>query len=639
MMLTRIKHKIATYPLIDYDQLWEQLIEAEVVCFDVFNTLLKQNTPNNSDIFTLVAELWQQKHAQPLVDFKQHRLAAQQQARAKYGATYTLANVYEFLAVPPAVMDLEFQLVYQVQQANTPIQTLYNALRQAGKRIVIIADTNADKVTVASLLAQTGYIGYEKLYVSQEYGESFKNGRLFKKILQELALAPQQVLHVGDDWYHDYLASKEAHIRCYRIPKVVNNSYQPVIKNDVILKTMQLFCNNTLAQYEFDSYQEFGYSVFGPVILGFSQWLQHNVAADEKLFFLARDGFILQEAYQTLFPNQVTSYLHVSRQALQVPLLKDALSIEEVLEIINLPTEFTANQFLAACGLGFKTQIMDSDIKYRNEPQFYQHLEQLYQQHQTAIIANAQEEFMYLAQYLKAMNFTGKVAIIDIGWHGNKQRALQQFCHMAGISVEITGYYFGLAKSTNPSLKARGFWFDQLAQPTALNLAQSVHGIIEFLFSANHGSTRHYRQLNGEVVPVLAHYEFTGSHSLVIQGQLLKTIRQAALQFVADFGTSNLQSIIELTPQQAMKLFELKTFKPDKEFMRRFGHFEFIDRNVKYLVMPKGNWYYVFHPAKFKYDFFNSRWPIGFLKRIFKLPINYLAVYERLVKQFDISNN
>lgn len=612
-MFTQIKQKLATYPTVDYNQLWDQLTDVDVVSFDVFNTLLKQNTPANADIFTLVATIWEQQHGTCLTNFKSLRQTAEKHARSKYAQQLTLTKIYDFLTVPSEVMQLEIQLRFELQQANAPLQDLYNALKQLGKRIVVIADTMLDAQTVVSMLAQAGYTGYEKLYVTQTDGRPSKDTILFKTMLTELAVAPNQVLHVGDDWQRDYLASRGAEIACFRLPKITLNSHQPLITNDVLLQTVQLFSNNMLAKYEFDGYQEFGYSVFGPVILGFSQWLARNVARDTKIFFFARDGFILQEAYQKLYPEQTTSYLYVSRRALQVPLLREIQPIADVLAQINLPREFTMYQFLKACGVQNADDTKQDLTKYTTAPIFHPQLEHIYQKYSCEITHNAQIEFEYLKQYLQAMGFNGQVAVVDIGWHGNKQQALQKFCQLAGIPVEISGYYFGMAK-TNPiaNLITHGFWFDQGINPQQPNLARPINGILEFLFSAKHGTTIRYEKQNETIVPVLASYEFAGQHELTIQGQLLKTIRQAALQFVSDFATSSLNPLIQLPTKSAMTLFELHTFKPDSEFMRRFGHFIFIDRNVKYLVTPKSNWYYLRHPQQFKGDFLLSRWSIGF---------------------------
>ncbi|MCM0598682.1 HAD family hydrolase [Periweissella fabalis] len=636
-MLRQFKRKLATYPIINYDQLWSQLIDAEVVIFDIFNTLLKSSIPNKPSMFMLIANIWQRENQLELKNFVKLRLNAESKAHKKYGNKTTLANIYEFLSVPKSVMEVEIYITHELNQANAPMQMLYQALKRIGKRLIVIADTNIDKQVVAQLLAQNGYSDYEKLYVANEYGSSKKNSLLFERILKELNIKPNKVLHVGDEWQADYFASLGAHIKCFKIPRVSINSLQPLIANDAILNTIQLFSNNMLDKYEFDSYQEFGYSAFGPVILGFSQWIDANVASDYRIFFFARDGYILQEAYQKLYPNQVTDYLYVSRRALQVPLLKNSLNIEDVLNYINLPREFTASQFLKACGID-KIRMKDSQskVKYTKDITSLSWLNALYQEYKIEIITNAQLEFDYLKEYLLKIGFTDKVAVVDIGWHGNKQRALEKFCQLADIPVIIKGYYFGVAKTAKrDQVTSYGFWFDQVKNQNQNNLARPINGILEFLFSAKHGTTIRYDKSNGQVQPILAPYEFEGNHDLIVQGQLLKTIRQAALQFVVDFTDSKLNPIIQLAPKSAMKLFELNVFKPSNDFMRRFGHFVFIDRNVKYLVTPRSNWYYCFHPGQFKRDFLLSRWAIGFLKRIFKLPINYFNIYALLMKYFD----
>ena len=83
------------------------------------------------------------------------------------------------------------------------------------------------------------------------------------------------------------------------------NNHKPVDKNDFVSSV--------------------GYEVLGPMLWGFTHWQHEELESMhiEKVFFLSREGALLQRAYQTLFPNSNVkqTYLYVSRQALQVPLL------------------------------------------------------------------------------------------------------------------------------------------------------------------------------------------------------------------------------------------------------------------------------------------------------------------------------
>lgn len=62
------------------------------------------------------------------------------------------------------------------------------------------------------------------------------------------------------------------------------------------------------------------------------------------------------------------------------------------------------------------------------------------------------------------IGFSGKVAIVDIGWHGNMQKALVKICRKAGISIEISGFYLGLnpnVRGLDKQIDASGFLFQE----------------------------------------------------------------------------------------------------------------------------------------------------------------------------------
>lgn len=628
---------VATQPIINFEILWEQLSTAEVISFDVFNTLLKQDVLAEADVFKIVEQEWSRQHQGELVNnFSLQRQHAEQHVKQQLGTGATLHDIYQIMNVPRDMEQVERKIWHQISCANRPLLELFNALIEIGKRVILVADTFLSKYDVASMLADAGYGGYEKLYVSSEYTADKTMSGLFRQMLQELALESNQLVHVDDNKITIMLAAKNFGLKTCQIPQVIENIKFSAHPTNLVQRSLHTFINNHIAKYEFDSYQEFGYSIFGPVILGFSQWLAREIPKEQKIYFLARDGYVLKAAFDKMYPQRDSNYLAVSRRSLQVPLLENVQNLMDVLAVLNLSPIFTGREFLIACGIDEKdAQIPSLTQKFSRHDKEHPSLVALYQEYSEQIRLNAQHEAKMLRQYLHQMDFEGTTALIDIGWHANKQWALQMICQRKQIDINLHGYYLGVSSLAlkKKEMQLAGFWFDQ-QQSKQKNLAAPISGLLEFLFSANVGTTVTYANDNGEIKPILAPYEYSEEHALIIQGQLLVTIRQAALQFVDDFAKSNLSKLIELDAKDAMLNFEEATFRPNQQFMRRYGHFEFINRNVKYLATPRPFVYYLWHPYQFKNDFLVSRWPIGFLKRLLKLPINYFALYNRLVQYF-----
>lgn len=637
-MAKKIAKMLATYPKVNFEKLWDKIVDFDVISFDAFNTLLKLDVAQRNDVFKLIEQEWNKQHTQKLVNFSQKRQVAEKKAQQKWGSKLNLAHIYQELNVPKEVANLEYKMERKLNRANEPLLEIFKSLQKMGKRIVIIADMYLDKSQVATILADAGYYGYEKLYVSSEYKVDKASGEIFNHVLQELDIKNDKIIHVGDNKKTDGAGTKKVGIEWFRLPQIVKQVKLPAT-NNFALSSVQTFINNQMAKYEFDDYQTFGYSIFGPIILGFSQWLaKATIKQEQKIFFLARDGFVLKEAFNRLYPDKKTEYMYVSRRALQVPLLVKAKTLADILDVIKIADKFTEEQFLSACGINDYKQTTTPKLLTRDVNN--QDLINLYNKHREAITKQAQNEFNTIKQYLQQINFSGDIALVDVGWHGNKQRALSQLCEQLQRNVTLSGYYFGVAQNDKQQkIMEEGFWFDQNKDGDQENLAYPVRGLLEFLFSANEGSTVSYKVVADQVVPILADYEYTDEHELIIQGHLLRTIRQAALQFIEDFANSGLNSLVVLDAKAATTQFECEFFKPTNLIMAQYGHFIFIDRNVKYLVEPHSNIYYLFHLRQFKRDFLISQWPIGLLKKIIKLPLNYGQLYFYLMKHFDKEHN
>ena len=86
-------------------------------------------------------------------------------------------------------------------------------------------------------------------------------------------------------------------------------------------------------------YYNFGYHKLGPLLLGFSHWLNNKVREEgiEKIYFFSRDGFIMKQSFDLLFRNEniKTFYLEVSRRSLRVPILWKNCTFENLLTMLG----------------------------------------------------------------------------------------------------------------------------------------------------------------------------------------------------------------------------------------------------------------------------------------------------------------
>lgn len=635
VLKSKLKTILNTYPKINYKKLEEKLIQSDVVSFDVFDTLLKRDVAEVADVFSFIEQKWNQGNLDnQLHGFKKARIKAEAKAYEKYNSATTLANIYEYLDVPEGVQELEVACELGFNVANEPMLAIFNRLRQLNKRIFIISDMYLPSTVIAQMLEQAGYAGFEKLYVSCEYAKDKKHGDLFTYVSNDVKIQPERFTHVGDSWRTDWSEArkkefKPAHIARYdhRLPYQINSK-------DLNASTLQALMNNRIVNHDFNAYQTFGYTAFGPILLGFSQWLYENINATDKLFFLARDGHIVQQAFNMLFPTEETSsYLYVSRKSLKQPLLQYVQNLEEMAELLRLPSTYTIAELADALGLDMQLIANQDTDKVYTDPQFANDavLKQFVTEHLDLIKANSEREGDALAQYLKQENFSGTVSVVDIGWRGSMQAYLLDFMAKHQLPIKINGWYVGLNGDANKySIEAQSYWFDMKNEDAHTDLATPFQGMLELLFSATHGTTIGYQKNGAEVQPQLAPFEFTGSEELEKQAVILNDIRQAALDFIVDFKNSALNGVVTVSPEEAFETLQRIGLHPTLAETKMFGDLLFVDQNANELAKPKSGIKYVFNPKQLKYDLFASRWKIGFMKRLLKLPVNYYWLYKKL---------
>jgi predicted HAD superfamily hydrolase len=633
MMKRLVKQVINTYPSINYQKLEDRLMKHDIVSFDVFDTLLKRNVSKVTDIFDVVENQWGYLYPDaPITHFKQQRLSADAKAYAKYGAATTLDNIYEFLNVPEGVKELEIEIELTFNVANEPVLEIFNKLKAANKKIYIISDMYLSSEVISEMLYRAGYQGYENLYVSCEFGKDKISGDLFELVSEDTGIAPTDFIHVGDSWKADWLGAKKngvksQHIALHdnRLPKQTKGQL-----NGAIVSLM----NNHIVGHKYDAYQTFGYTTFGPILLGFIQWIQSNTPADAKKFFLARDGHIVQRAYELLYPeSDAGHYLYVSRKSLKQPLLQYTDDFKDMATLLRLPSTYTIGELAIALGLNADEMNLSDADKIYTDPKFgnQPELAEFVTEHLNEIKQNSMKSADAFAQYLKQEGFEDNAQIIDIGWRGSMQTYLSDFMQKQGFLGELDGWYVGLNEGAKEQhISGYAYWFDMNNDSTSTDLATPFQGLLELLFSANHGTTIDYCEENGRVVPVLAPYEFEGGQELAQEDMILRSIRAAALDFVRDFQRSGLNDFVEVSAEEAFANLERIGLHPTLAETKQFGDLVFVDQHANALAKPQPMWRYLVNPKQLKYDVFESRWKIGFIKRLMKLPLNYHWLYKKM---------
>ena len=115
------------------------------------------------------------------------------------------------------------------------------------------------------------------------------------------------------------------------------------------------------------------------------------------------------------------------------------------------------------------------------------------------------------------------------------------------------------------------------------------------------------------------------------QSQFSQSVQQGALKFVAEFNNSSIADYINLDSKTMFaSLYQLGT-QPTLKEAQRFGNLGFFDAGqVSFLAKPRSLLWYLGHLKILADDVNASVWKVGYLKRFFKLNLNYARLYDYL---------
>lgn len=611
----------------------------EYISFDIFDTLIKRNLFKPTDLFDIVQQKYECLTKEKLTDWKNIRITAERKARLEsHEEEITLDDIYKNIDKTikniERIKEIEIDTELELCEINNQIYELYDYCKKQNKKIIITSDMYLPKDVIEKIL-QKNKITYYQLFLSSEIKKTKRTGNLYKYVLEKLQINKNQIIHIGDNKKSDYIQPRKLGIKAINIKEINTLQY----RNNKDIKDidkfnyecLEAFLNNYIDTSK-DYYWKTGYETFGPLLYGYVRWLNSNFDAEnnKKIYFLSRDGYIMQKAFNIVYPEKETCYIYASRRALLVPTIWMYKNLQEILANMLLPKEITVKAFLKKLGLE-PTKYKDIIEKYNYDFDFKIKKEQLengklefYKEIEKDIYENSKREYENLLNYYKKIDFNGNVAIVDIGWYGNMQHALEQIKKIANWDVDIYGYYVGIVPESEKQniYNMKGFLFDKDRSDLFLK-KKFFNAIFETIFLAHHGSVKNYIE-NADSISLYP-YEYQDKKT----NSDIYNFQEGALQFIKDFSQSNISKYLKINENVAIyNLLQLGN-RPTNKDINNFGNMEFYDDDYCKIIEKKSLLYYIFHLKKFKYDLEKSKWKTGFLKSILKIDLPY---YEILIK-------
>lgn len=631
----------------DTDKIQKQINGKAVVSFDVFDTLLKREVASPHDVFIYMEKKLCADELTDMQHFAEKRVNAEREAREKHPNTeISLCEIYECLpydeSVKQKIMAFEIQTESDVSTANLPLRQIYDQCVAKKKKIYFISDMYLPKEVIEDLLKKNGYTE-GTLYVSSESGLTKRSGKLFQYLREQERLDVREWVHIGDSVRADYIAPKRIGIKSILIDRELHcNPYvdRQTGRRNPTYRQLGHFIDIHLSRYS-DPYERIGYAVLGPLLYGFSVWLEEMIPEDETIFFLARDGKMLQRAFDVV-SNRESKYIYVSRRSVHVAYLGVAKNIEEASQsrYKTIQKDYTQRELALACGLAddeihkvFAHYGLEENIPVTNTETEKMVLDAIW----PLVQEKGMKQYALLERYLRQNGLSRKCAVVDVGWMGTTQMLLECLGFLIDDeAVRWDGYYIGLHKSESACvtsvIKKNGYLYEENREDFQYRIWNTIRSTISFfemLFLSAEGTTIGYcEEENGRVCPVK---KIPDNNENV--NNRINVLQDAAIQFVSDIHRSKVKEIIEMNADMAIGNYLAFAEKQTLTSLKLFRDFKYCDGgNEQSFVSEQGSCYYLLHPKRFCHDFNRQYCKAWFLKSVVKVPLPYMSLLGMLRK-------
>lgn len=621
-------------------KIFMNLNEYRYISFDIFDTLLKRSVARPSDLFEYMEEYCHYNNIQIPDKFAQNRINAESTLRKRNGGEVTIDEIYTelqsyFNNSVYKLKSLELSLELNGCRANPEMVAILSKCIQSGKTVILISDMYLSSEFIMKMLEKCSIYGYAKIYVSCEHGCSKRNGDLYKKVLTDLNIKPNMLFHIGDNNKSDYSIPLSLGIHAHKIRSLQTKlcKVPKIIKgfDALIFKTITSCINNCIkGESEFG---KLGAKTFGPILTGFSIWLKKQIEIDKinDIYFMSRDGYMLKRAFDALnIPNVKTHYLYCSRRAYTVPLLWKNISFENIFKTITFYGTITLSLFIMKLGMYPEDFIkeaaecgLDLNAKF-NVDQFIQNykVRNFYEKIKNKIIEQSKNEYETLLAYISSQHMDKKIGVVDIGYNGTMQNALELLIKEAKLGIEVKGYYVGVSPKSEiinkKMINASGYLYEKGKNEQIVTNVPS--SIFELVFLNQHGSVKKFCYRNGQIEPEFYEYEYSAESDKI---KKLIEYQNGAIHFINEYIGSFTHNALSISPEVALYNFKKMVFSPSKLEAEYWGDFEFFDVTYSVIAKPRNMLYYLFHFKSFLTDFKLSNWKIGFLYRLLNVPLPY----------------
>ena len=442
--------------------------DVRVLSLDVFDTMLWRRAPEPIDVFPMVAPRLHErgllaKTISPRV-FQKLRVASEARARAKQThAEVTLRDIYAELpghiigtASPDEMASVELQVEREVLMPDLDVLELIRVAHAHGKQVIAISDTYLSGVELESLLSPlfSGDAAVDRVFASSDHGVGKVHG-MFDLVLEELKLAPRQLVHVGDNEHADVESPSKLGIPTVHFER--GSSYLEAVREreqryadpdrphaggDAGLTALR---GKILHRTELEAldpelrpFWAYGAACLGPVLTAFAEWIVESTQAtgSSRAFCLMREGALLAGLV-----NSAADYMGANVRAEPIWLSRHVCARASIVEgserelrtLLVRRRPPTVRQLCETVGVDVETSASlreRADARLDDAAAVDRALRELTSDPElrSAMVNNGRVLRERIIEYLRRRRPEGEaqITLVDLGWGGTIQTLLQQ---------------------------------------------------------------------------------------------------------------------------------------------------------------------------------------------------------------------
>lgn len=307
------------------DTIKNKINNAQIISFDIFDTLLLRPYVEPVDLFKHLEKLY------AIENFSKVRIEAEKAARKKYSQNIDI-NINQIYECMPDDMQemkaVEINFEKQVLTPHAEMKEVFDYAKSKNKKIVIASDMYLPHSVLSDILALKGYLGYSKLYVSGDCLKAKFNGSMYDLIIQDFNVRPEKIFHIGDNKRADYQKAIEKGIQAVLIPKMFERLcemnhrakifYERNRNNLSASILLGLVCISLSRGIDIQKnyWHYFGAVYGGAVCYAFIKFVEENAVKNniDKLLFIARDGYVLRKVFDLIKSENIEGdYIYAPR--------------------------------------------------------------------------------------------------------------------------------------------------------------------------------------------------------------------------------------------------------------------------------------------------------------------------------------